>query len=50
LPATIAGLVGENGKIWGLDTFGYSASYKVLDQKLGFNGENVYQQVKDMLK
>jgi len=50
LPATIAGLVGENGKIWGLDTFGYSASYKVLDQKLGFNGENVYNQVKEMLK
>ncbi len=49
LPVTLAGLVGENGKIWGLETFGYSAPYKVLDEKLGFNGENVYTQVKKML-
>jgi len=49
LPVTLAGLVGENGKIWGLDSFGYSAPYKVLDEKLGFNGENVYSQVKEML-
>ncbi|RIH64189.1 transketolase [Mariniphaga sediminis] len=50
LPVTLAGLVGENGKIWGMESFGYSAPYKVLDEKLGFNGENVYQQVKKMLK
>ncbi|WP_372934357.1 transketolase family protein [Mariniphaga sediminis] len=50
LPVTLAGLVGENGKIWGMESFGYSAPYKVLDEKLGFNGENVYQQVKEMLK
>ncbi len=49
LPVTLAGLVGENGKIWGLDSFGYSAPYKVLDEKLGFNGENVYSQVKELL-
>lgn len=49
LPVTLAGLVGENGKTWGLETFGFSAPYKVLDEKLGFNGENVYQQVKEML-
>ncbi|MBN1985583.1 MAG: transketolase [Prolixibacteraceae bacterium] len=49
LPVTLAGLVGENGKIWGLESFGYSAPYKVLDEKLGFNGENVYNQVKEML-
>jgi transketolase len=49
LPVTLAGLVGENGKTWGLESFGYSAPFKVLDEKLGFTGENVYNQVKDML-
>jgi len=49
LPVTLQGLVGENGKVWGLESFGYSAPYTVLDDKLGFNGENVYKQVKDML-
>ena len=49
LPVTLQGLVGENGKVWGLESFGYSAPYKVLDEKLGFNGENVYNQVKEML-
>jgi len=49
LPVTLSGLVGKNGKIWGMETFGYSAPYKVLDEKLGFNSENVYNQVKKML-
>ena len=49
LPVTLQGLVGENGKIWGMESFGFSAPYTVLDNKLGFNGENVYQQVKEML-
>jgi transketolase len=49
LPVTLAGLVGENGSVWGMNSFGFSASYKVLDEKLGFNGENVYRQVKKLL-
>ena len=49
LPANLQGLVGTNGKIWGLESFGYSAPFKVLDEKLGFNAENVYNQVKSML-
>ncbi len=49
LSVTLAGLVGENGKIWGMDSFGYSAPYNVLDEKLGFTGQNVYTQVKQML-
>lgn len=49
LPVTLEGLVGENGKVWGLESFGFSAPYTVLDNKLGFNGENVYKQVKAML-
>ncbi|MFW6257183.1 MAG: transketolase-like TK C-terminal-containing protein, partial [Prolixibacteraceae bacterium] len=49
LSVTLAGLVGEDGKIWGMDSFGYSAPYNVLDEKLGFTGQNVYTQVKQML-
>lgn len=50
LPVNLLGLVGENGSIWGLESFGYSAPYKVLDEKLGFTGLNVYNQVKALLK
>ncbi|MGP1435127.1 MAG: transketolase family protein [Phocaeicola sp.] len=50
LPVTLEGLVGANGKVFGLESFGFSAPYKVLDEKLGFTAENVYNQVKDMLK
>lgn len=49
LPVTLEGLVGDNGKVFGLESFGFSAPYKVLDEKLGFNAENVYKQVKEML-
>ena len=50
LPVTLEGLVGAGGKVWGLSSFGFSAPYKVLDEKLGFTAENVYNQVKAMLK
>ena len=49
LPVTLEGLVGANGKVWGLPSFGFSAPYKVLDEKLGFNAENVYKQIKEMI-
>ena len=49
LPVNLQGLVGANGKIWGLESFGFSAPYKVLDEKLGFTAQNVYNQVKEML-
>ena len=49
LPVTLEGLVGANGKVWGMPRFGFSAPYKVLDEKLGYTGENVYNQVKSML-
>jgi transketolase len=49
LPVTLEGLVGENGKIWGMNSFGYSAPAAVLDEKLGFTPQNVYNQVKDFL-
>lgn len=50
LPVTLEGLVGCNGKVYGLESFGFSAPYKVLDEKLGFNAENVYKQVTEFIK
>lgn len=49
LPVNLLGLVGENGVIHGLDHFGYSAPYKVLDEKFGYNGATVAAEVKKML-
>ncbi|MGV8963667.1 MAG: transketolase family protein [Candidatus Saccharimonadaceae bacterium] len=49
LPVTLLGLVGTEGAIWGMNSFGFSAPYTVLDEKLGFTGENVYNQVKKFL-
>ena len=49
LPVTLEGLVGANGKVYGMQSFGFSAPYKVLDEKLGFTAENVYKQVKELL-
>ena len=50
LPVTLQGLVGCNGKVYGLNSFGYSAPFKVLDEKLGFTAENVYHQVKSLIR
>ena len=52
LPVNLQGfLVGAHpsSSIWGLESFGFSAPYKVLDQKLGFTPENVYEQAKKIL-
>jgi transketolase len=49
LPVTLEGLVGSNGKVFGLESFGYSAPFTVLNEKLGFTAENVYNQVKALL-
>ncbi len=49
LPVALRGLVGTRGKVWGLDHFGYSAPYTVLDEKFGFTAENVVAQVLAML-
>jgi transketolase len=50
LSVTLQGLVGPTGKVWGMNSFGYSAPYKVLDEKFGFTAENVYKQVITYLK
>ncbi len=49
LPVTLQSLVGDNGMVYGMESFGFSAPYKVLDEKLGFNAENVYKEVKNFL-
>ena len=49
LPVTLEGLVGSDGAVWGMRSFGFSAPYKVLDEKLGYTGKNVYEQVKKLL-
>jgi transketolase len=45
IPVTLQGMVGPTGKVFGLDHFGYSAPYKVLDEKFGFTADNVFIQV-----
>ena len=50
LPVTLQGLVGPKGKVIGMDRFGYSAPAKVLDEKLGYTAENVFNQVEAYLK
>lgn len=50
LPVTLQSLVGPFGKVWGLDHFGYSAPFEVLDEKFGFTAENVVKEVLQYLK
>ena len=50
LSVNLRGLVGEEGFIHGFDHFGYSAPFKVLDEKFGYNGKTVAEEVKSMLK
>ena len=49
LPVNLEALVGENGKVFGLDHFGYSAPAGVLDEKFGFTGEQVSKNVIEYL-
>ena len=49
LPVNLMGLVGENGKIFGLESFGFSAPYTVLDEKLGFTPAKVAAEIKAMI-
>ena len=49
LPVTLEGLVGPGGTVRGLDSFGWSAPYKVLDEKLGFTPAQVAEDIKKAL-
>ncbi len=50
LPVNLEGLVGGNGKVFGLEHFGYSAPASVLDEKFGFTVEHIFKEVLDSLK
>lgn len=50
LSVTLQGLAGPGGFVWGMNSFGYSAPYKVLDEKFGFTAGNVYNQAIAYLK
>jgi transketolase len=50
LSVTLLGLTGPKGAVWGMNSFGYSAPYKILDEKFGFTAQNIYCQVKDYLE
>ena len=50
LSVNLRGLVGEEGFIHGFDHFGYSAPFKVLDEKFGYKGKTVAEEVKNFLR
>ena len=49
LPVTLEGLIRDNGKVFGMTHFGYSAPYTVLDEKFGYTADNVVKQVLELL-
>ncbi len=49
LPSTLREVVGVGGQVFGLDRFGASAPYKVLDEKFGFTPEAVLERVKNFI-
>ncbi len=49
LPVTLESLIKDNGRIFGMTHFGYSAPYPILDEKFGYTVENVVKQVIDLL-
>lgn len=49
LPVVFEGLAGDIGRIFGLNHFGHSAPFKVLDEKFGFTPEAVYSEIKQYL-
>ncbi|NEW77882.1 MAG: transketolase [Gelidibacter sp.] len=50
LPVNLEGLIGDSGKIVGLDHFGYSAPATVLDEKFGFTPKQVAAEIFKYLK
>lgn len=50
LPVSLQGLAGTNAKILGMEHFGYSAPYKVLDEKFGYAAEPLAQKIAAHLK
>lgn len=49
IPSTLLRVVGTNGRISGLNHFGYSAPYKVLEEHFGFTVKSVVDEIKNYL-
>lgn len=49
LPVVFEGLAGCDGRVFGLNHFGHSAPFNVLDEKFGFTASNIYNEVKQYL-
>lgn len=49
IPSTLREIIGSHGYIYGLDRFGASAPYKVLDEKFGFTPSAVLERVKSYM-
>lgn len=50
LPSTLFSVVGPKGKVIGLDHFGASAPYQVLDEKFGFTPTAMLEKVRKFIK
>lgn len=50
LPVNLEGLVGADGVVAGLNHFGFSAPYGVLDKEFGFTAEAVFEKVSALLQ
>lgn len=50
LPSTLKSVVGTAGKVYGLNHFGASAPYKVLDEKFGYTVDNITNEIEEFLK
>lgn len=49
LPSTLYSVIGSHGTVFGLNHFGASAPYKVLDEKFGFTASNILSKVKEFI-
>ena len=50
LPINLESLVGDSDTVFGLESFGFSAPYKILDEKLGFTPQQVAKRIEQMLQ
>lgn len=49
LPTALMTIRGFNGEIYGMERFGASAPYKILDEKFGFTAPQVFERVRNLL-
>ena len=49
LPTALMTIKGFNGEIFGMERFGASAPYKILDEKFGYTAPQVFERVRNLL-